>query len=215
VQGERERGELALAITLTMIAGGVDAIGFLQLGHLFVSFMSGNSTQLAVSAGRGDWHESQIAGAIIASFVIGVMLGRILSRYAGRWCRPVVLAVEALLLTAAAVAFLASPIGAGLMAVAMGLQNAVIHNVAGTKTRVTFVTGTLVNFGEKLTDALLRTDPALAFLPELCQWLGFVAGAAAGTLLYGQLKIGALAIPAASLAALSATTACLVWREPR
>jgi uncharacterized membrane protein YoaK (UPF0700 family) len=211
----RDRGELALAISLTMIAGGVDAVGFLQLGHLFVSFMSGNSTQLAVSAGRGRWHESQIAGSIVTSFVIGVMMGRILSRCTGRWCRPVVLAVEALLLATAALASLPSPIATGLMAVAMGLQNAVVHRAAGTKTSLTYVTGTLVNFGEKLTDALLRIDSALAFLPELCLWLGFIAGAAAGALLFGHLKIGALAIPAASLEVLSITTASLIWREAR
>ena len=37
-----------LAACLAALAGYVDAIGFLKLGGLFVSFMSGNSTRLAV-----------------------------------------------------------------------------------------------------------------------------------------------------------------------
>lgn len=38
-----------LAAGLALLAGYVDAIGFLRLGGLFVSFMSGNSTRLAVA----------------------------------------------------------------------------------------------------------------------------------------------------------------------
>lgn len=38
----------ALAIRLSALAGYVDAIGFIQPGGFFVSFMSGNSTRLGV-----------------------------------------------------------------------------------------------------------------------------------------------------------------------
>ena len=43
-----------LAICLAALAGCVDAIGFLQLGGYFISFMSGNSTRLAVNLVSGD-----------------------------------------------------------------------------------------------------------------------------------------------------------------
>ncbi|MFZ1966902.1 MAG: DUF1275 family protein, partial [Bradyrhizobium sp.] len=39
---------IALACTLSALAGYVDGIGFIHLGGLFVSFMSGNSTRLGV-----------------------------------------------------------------------------------------------------------------------------------------------------------------------
>ena len=37
------------AALLSGLAGFVDAIGFIKLGGFFVSFMSGNSTRLAVA----------------------------------------------------------------------------------------------------------------------------------------------------------------------
>jgi hypothetical protein len=45
---------LVLAALLAALAGMVDVIGYLHLNGLFVSYMSGNSTQLAAALGRGD-----------------------------------------------------------------------------------------------------------------------------------------------------------------
>jgi uncharacterized membrane protein YoaK (UPF0700 family) len=47
----------------------VDVIGYLHLGGLFVSFMSGNSTQFAAAAGQGNWAQ---AGPIIRLIVLFV-----------------------------------------------------------------------------------------------------------------------------------------------
>ena len=38
---------VAMAVALSLLAGFVDALGFMHLGGYFVSFMSGNSTQMA------------------------------------------------------------------------------------------------------------------------------------------------------------------------
>jgi hypothetical protein len=50
---EAARG-LVVATMLAALAGMVDVIGYPHLKGLFVSFMSGNSTQLAAALGRGD-----------------------------------------------------------------------------------------------------------------------------------------------------------------
>jgi uncharacterized membrane protein YoaK (UPF0700 family) len=73
-------GHLALAICLIAIAGYVEAVGFLKLAHLFVSFVSGDSTQFAVSAIQGEASKAGEAAGIIALFVIGVVGGRLLAR---------------------------------------------------------------------------------------------------------------------------------------
>ena len=49
------RDAAILALLLTAIAGFLDAIGYAQLHHLFVSFMSGNSTHLGMSLALHDW----------------------------------------------------------------------------------------------------------------------------------------------------------------
>ena len=57
------RRDIALAASLSAIAGYVDAIGFLKLGGFFVSFMSGNSTRLGVGAATGHWET--VGGALV------------------------------------------------------------------------------------------------------------------------------------------------------
>ena len=44
------RRNVALACALSALAGYVDGIGYLHLGGLFVSFMSGNSTRMGVAS---------------------------------------------------------------------------------------------------------------------------------------------------------------------
>lgn len=63
-----------LAIGLAVLAGFVDALGFLKLGGMFVSFMSGNSTRMAVGVAIPA-QGSLFVGALIAAFVLGVMVG--------------------------------------------------------------------------------------------------------------------------------------------
>jgi len=52
-EAEAEACGLVLAGLLAGLAGMVDAIGYLHLSGLFISFMSGNSTQLAAALGKG------------------------------------------------------------------------------------------------------------------------------------------------------------------
>jgi hypothetical protein len=71
---QHRKREIGLAICSSALAGYVDAIGFLSLGGFFVSFMSGNSTRLAVGI-AGFSHDAIVAGQLIGSFVIGAVIG--------------------------------------------------------------------------------------------------------------------------------------------
>ena len=197
-------GRLALAVSLTAVAGCVDAIGFLRLGHLFVSFMSGDSTQSAVAVSRQRWDEAGHSAGIVALFVLGVIGGRVLSRAAGVWSRPVVLATEAALLIIA-VLIAPSTMMVVVMVLTMGAQNAVVHRAGHAKMSLTYVTGTLVSFGESLVDAFgaSRDEERWAWVPYLLLWLGLMAGAIVGASTYAAFGVRALLIPALSAAVLA------------
>ncbi len=72
------RRNIALACALSALAGYVDGIGFLHLGGLFVSFMSGNSTRMGVSLAARDWLDAAEALGLIALFVIGAAAGSLI-----------------------------------------------------------------------------------------------------------------------------------------
>lgn len=199
-----------LAIGLAALAGFVDALGFLKLGGLFVSFMSGNSTRMAVGLPSGALG-SRVAGALIAAFVAGVMIGATVGRLAGRWRKQAVLVLLVVeLALAAETATLAGDAIAAplLMACAMGSANAVFQHDGEVSVGVTYMTGTLVKFGQHLATALAG-GPRFAWVPYLLLWLGLVTGAAAGAATFQILGLGALWIATASAVFLLAGAAAL------
>src|SRR3981081_3139868 len=94
------RGNIALACALSALAGYVDGIGFLHLGGLFVSFMSGNSTRMGVSLAARHWLDAAEALGLIALFVIGAAAGSLIVLGRGVHRQPWVLLAEALPLAA-------------------------------------------------------------------------------------------------------------------
>src|SRR5260370_2585544 len=129
------RRNVTLACALSALAGYVDGIGFLHLGGLFVSFMSGNSTRMGVSLAAGQWLIAAQAFGLIALFVVGAAAGSLIVLGRGVNRQPRVLLAEALLLAVAALAYaFGFPNAAvGAIVTAMGLENAVfqIHGGAG------------------------------------------------------------------------------------
>jgi uncharacterized membrane protein YoaK (UPF0700 family) len=189
----------ALAIALTALAGYVDAIGFIRLGGFFVSFMSGNTTRLAVGVARGGTEAATAAG-LIALFVTGVVLGSTAGRKAGRWRRPVVLTIVGLLLAASPILEFA---GAGRWAVAsmtlaMGAENAVFEDGGEIRVGLTYMTGTLVKAGQRLAVAITGGEK-WGWVPYLSQWFGLALGALAGALAYPVLGLNGLWISAAGM----------------
>jgi uncharacterized membrane protein YoaK (UPF0700 family) len=154
-----ELGQLALAVGLTALAGYVDAIGLLRLGNLFVSFMSGDSTQLAVAVSQARWMKAGEAAAIVLLFVLGVSLGRLVGVAAKAWRRPAVLASETALLILAAALGPATRLAFVPLVMAMGMQNAAVRQVGQSRAGLTYVTGALVSVGEKLADAFSARTP--------------------------------------------------------
>jgi uncharacterized membrane protein YoaK (UPF0700 family) len=197
-----DRRLLALAVALSGLAGFVDSLGFLSAGGFFVSFMSGNSTRLAVALSEGS--AAVLTGAgLIAGFVIGVVLGGLVGHHAGPARRPAVLAfVCALLVTAAIAAPFSPPLALAAMVLAMGAENAALADNGEVRVGLTYMTGALVRVGQALANALTGRDPG-HWRADLGLWLGLVTGAVAGALSYGSIGLGALWIAAGLAAALT------------
>lgn len=200
-----ENSRRLLAIGLAALAGFVDALGFLKLQGMFVSFMSGNSTRMAVGAAT-PVHGSLFAGALIAAFIVGVMTATALALKAGRWRKQAVLALVLSMLTLAGVAdmvIIGSVVSTLLMAGAMGAANVTFQRDGEVSVGVTYMTGTLVKFGQHLTFAL-SGGPRFAWMPYLLLWLGLIAGAIAGATAFSLFGLHALWIAVAFSALLLA-----------
>lgn len=196
----------ALAACLSALAGYVDAIGFLSLGGFFVSFMSGNSTRLGVGVAQGST-SALIAAALIAIFVTGVIIGSLVGHFGKSARRAYVLLLVAFLLSvAASLGTVGAERGAAVaMALAMGAENAVFERDGEVQIGLTYMTGTLVKLGQRISSALLGGDP-FGWMPFLFLWLGLVSGATAGAFAYPRMGLPALwgAVPIAALCAIAA-----------
>ncbi|WP_052389493.1 YoaK family protein [Belnapia moabensis] len=187
-----------LAVPLVALGGCVDAIGWLRLQELFVSFMSGTSTLLGLAVAEGRPDRAMALALTVALFVAGAVVGAALARLAGPWRAAVVLAVVAALLgcgwrlpsTGAAVMGL--PPMAFAVVPAMGALNLALPGVGG----ITFVTGSLTRFADALVASLAGVGRHGAWLVQLAVWASLVIGAATGAWLEAHMGQDALAVPA-------------------
>jgi uncharacterized membrane protein YoaK (UPF0700 family) len=192
------------ASVLSAVAGYVDAIGFLMTGGYFVSFMSGNSTRLAVGLAEGA-SQAGLALALVASFVGGAATGAGLGRVMQDRRAVAVLALVSALLATAAVLAGSGPTWLAVLplAFAMGAENTVFAEDGEVRIGVTYMTGTLVKLGKHITAALTGGD-RLGWAPYLLLWLGLVAGAVLGAWAYAGMGARALWVAAAAMALLAA-----------
>jgi uncharacterized membrane protein YoaK (UPF0700 family) len=194
---DRSHGPLpALLVGLTVVTGLVDAFSYLELGHVFVANMTGNVVFLGFAvAGVG---EITVAASLLAvvAFAGGAAVG-------GRWAsrrslhRGHLLAaatsVQAgLVLSASIIASTATTQAAparltliGLLAVAMGGQNAVVRRLAVPDLTTTVLTLTV-------TGLVADTTPQPVRIRRLISVLAMLAGALIGGVL---LRWAALAAP--------------------
>jgi oxalate decarboxylase len=192
---------LTQATIMTTLAGFVDAVGYTAMGHLYLSFMSGNSTQFGMAVAGGDAHVVGWAGAVIAAFVLGAFLGSLLQAAEGRVRMPLVLACElACLMSAWSLDGLLGTNAALLfVAVAMGTQNAIHKAIAGATTGKSFITGALFGVGDSLARASLGHTRFAEAGANAVSWLAFVAGVICGAIGIRALGIGSALLAAAGL----------------
>lgn len=136
------------AALLALIAGYVDAYAFIKY-RLYVSFMSGNTTQTASQAGQAKFAEAGHSLFPIPCFVIGVFVGTVLAhsnlRHPLRMILGVVAAMLAMGIAASFLPSLSGWVSVMLLSVAMGSMSTTITRVGEQAVSVSYVTGSLTN----------------------------------------------------------------------
>jgi uncharacterized membrane protein YoaK (UPF0700 family) len=180
-----------LAAALSFLAGYVDAVGYLTLGGFFVSFMSGNSTRLAVGVAERA-PTAFLALGLITVFVSGAAAGTWVARRVPRPQGVVIGCVACLIGFAALMSAARSPIASGyVLATAMGVENSAFVAEGGLPVGLTYMTGTLVKLGQEIGLTSSKQDP-WRWVPYAMHWLTLVAGAIAGSVASNALGSAAL-----------------------
>jgi uncharacterized membrane protein YoaK (UPF0700 family) len=209
------RGDWLLTAVLSVTAGAVDAIGFLALGGLFTSHITGNVVVLAAHYVTGGFSE---VGPLLSVPIFLVVLGAVTLvtgavEQAGCSPRRALLALQAALLAGCLglgvglgpFANADSPMAVlvGMLAVAaMATQNAVVKLalpgapstavMTTNTTQLTIDLATLIRGRGEPEDLARARRRAGAIFPSV---VGFVAGCAAGAVLEVHFGLWALALP--------------------
>ncbi|WP_160119998.1 YoaK family protein [Rhodovarius lipocyclicus] len=149
-----------LALTLTFVAGAVNAGGLLAIGQ-YTSHMSGIISAMADHLAVGAW--LLVGGGVVAlgSFMGGAAISAVLINWARRHRRraqyslPMLLEAALLALFGTLGALLPGTLGftaaaVPLLCFIMGLQNATITKVSGARMRTTHMTGIVTDIGIEL-----------------------------------------------------------------
>lgn len=199
-----DRQRRFVAFAAAVIAGFVDATGFLAADRYFVSFMSGNTTRLGadlVTSLGTAWFPT----LLIAAFVGGVTGGALLAQAARTWRKVAVLALTSGLLAAAASASaLACSIVAVmlLLAVAMGVLNNTFQREGGVTVGLTYMTGALVRMGQGIA-ARIAGRGGEGWIVWLALWLALATGAISGAVTWRAIGMAGLWVPALAAALLA------------
>ena len=170
---------IALAICLAALAGFVDALAYSSLGGFFASFMSGNTTRLGVAFATERHDEVRMAGALLLSFVSGVMIATVIARRWAKHAQAAVMITVTLLLGTAATIMQAQPNTKALLllAAAMGAENGLFLRDGEVSIGLTYMTGSLVRMAQRLAGALMGDADRWTWMRYLALWLA--TGAAA------------------------------------
>ena len=218
-----------LLLILTVITGLVDAVSYLELGHVFVANMTGNVVFLgfAMAGAPGLSIPASLAaiGAFLAGALGGGRLGFHLAGHRGRLLAMASYIKLALVGTALVVSAVGQSVDddavryalIALLAIAMGLQNAAARRLAVSDLTTTVLTLTLTGVA---ADSVLAggTNPNVG--RRLTAVAAMFGGAAVGALLIRYVGVSAvLALTLAllavnSIAAYRMSSSIDAWTRP-
>jgi uncharacterized membrane protein YoaK (UPF0700 family) len=201
----------ALVVALAVTTGAMDAIGFIAMGGVFASVMTGNLVLLGVSIGHRNGSLAAHVGVALAGYILGVVAGAIVAGRPDRgrptWPARVTAAllVELALIVGLTIGWeLAGghPVGdpqlllLGLASLAMGVQSSAVRSLSAPGLSSTYMTGTLTS----VVSAVAAGDGLAGQRQNLAVIAAVVVGAAVAGVLVLEVPRAA---PAVALVALS------------
>lgn len=208
-----------LAILLAFIAGYIDATGLIKW-KTYVSFMSGNTTQLGAAFSSEKWGIIITSFTVIVSFLLGIYAGTCLLLW--KKCSIKTIAfyiVSGILVLSTFINYFfqmdAIP-SIAIIGFAMGIMNTIITTVGNQKVNTDFVTGTLNSLARNTaiftmsTDKNERIESRGNAIHLLLLWIGFLSGALVAPFLLSILKNWILFLPAVLLLTCSRLISCFI-----
>jgi uncharacterized membrane protein YoaK (UPF0700 family) len=198
---------------LALIAGYVDAYGLSALGT-YVSFMSGNTTQVGSMTGQGRLVQAMAPALAILFFVGGSCAGTYLTHSKLRHSRRLLFGVVAALLAAGAgVSRIGTDAGIATLSFSTGILNITLPRIGSESVSLTFMTGDLNRIGSHLAlafkgvplpDAQGPWDTQLHRARLLASvWGSFLIGAVISAAMISHLGVWVLVLPFLILVALA------------
>jgi uncharacterized membrane protein YoaK (UPF0700 family) len=170
-----------VAVALSAVAGYVDALGWMLFSHVYVANMTGNTVALGRSLADRDLLDALARVWPIVAFTFGLFVSELVYEIVRRRGRPssVAWTLGFELACLGAVVLLPWPphastksgaayyLPTGLLALAMGLQNATLVRVGASSVYTTHLTGNLTRLAREAAHMLLwLTAPPSARTPS-------------------------------------------------
>jgi uncharacterized membrane protein YoaK (UPF0700 family) len=211
------RAQEGRAAVLALIAGYIDSYAFLNY-KVYASFMSGNTTQTGLHAGRGELAMAGHNLLPIPLFVIGIMAGTFLHysglRHTFRLLCGLVAALLAAAMAAVCLDLLTAWFSIMALSLAMGVMNTTLTRVGGQSVSLGYVTGDLNHLADHLALAVKRLPVPQAqgawdthgqrAAQLAVVWTGFLIGAALAGAATSHFAAWSLLPPILTLLALAA-----------
>ena len=173
-------------LALGLIAGYVDAVGYVELHGIFTAAMTGNSTTFGIALADGDRVRTVAVGTVLALFFCGALgaslLRRVLPAYRHEWLWMAGLLIVAQSVHWSHAAGSSSRVETLLLAVAMAMQGEALSRFSGVSVQTIVVTNNIVKFSDNIAGflyAIWRKENEFTLVSTLpgLGWAGCIAGA--------------------------------------
>lgn len=216
----QQRTLLYTLMALTLVSGVVDAVSYLALGRVFTANMTGNVVVLGFAAAGAPGFSVPATLTSLGVFLIGAVAGgraaaKITSK---RRLLLAAIAAETLLVSiAATIGFVAGTVSAGwgrystiaILALAMGMRNAVVRHLAVPDVTTTVLTQTLTGLA---ADSILAGGSSPRSGRRATAVVAMALGAFAGAALFLHQGAGPALVLAAAVSLVALTWYVLAGR---